>query len=137
DGPRPPFTVLKPTLERPTTGQTQLIVYYSNPDGSGSEMRLKSPQFPGPWIPSPGDFAKSETGKPVTGTIVARLVDPGPDGHPWHPGSPPTLPGFLAGKTIYLQLEHTPVYRGEDCKPPLDAWTGRLWSAPVAVTVGK
>lgn len=135
DGPRPPFTVLKPSLERLTmaANQTMLYVYYSNPDGSGGQMRIEAPEFRGdgfPPRPSPADFVTSVPGKPVTGSFEVWLAREAPKFQPH-------LRRFEPGETIYLQLHHSPTDRGEKDPPPLDAWTGRLWSAPVPVTVGK
>ncbi len=134
NGPRTPFTVLKPSLERPTVGaadQTMLYVYYPNPDGSGGQMRIESPQAraPGPPPrPSPADFVTSVRRKPVAGSFEVWLTDEAP---PFKPH----LRRFEPGETIYLQLYHAPTDRGADDPPPLDAWTGRLWSAPVPVAV--
>ncbi len=118
-GKRHPFTIWKPSFERPTKGQTRLYVFYPRPTGEGDATFIEAPS-PVADAPEVKDhFALANDGKSIGGDVVLLFGKVNPE----------TLRGrrperFAKGTTIYMRLAHAPTERGAD----LDAWTGHLMS---------
>jgi hypothetical protein len=130
DGPRRPFTVLAPTLTLPTGGGTYLAVNCDDRAGAATQLNVSSPPGrSGIWYPGPKAFATSAAGKPLTGTLDIQLteLDKLAEGR--------DIPPLAVGVTVYVQLHHYTPYRGGEAGLSLDAWTGKLWSNVVAVTL--
>ena len=131
NGPRKPFTVLQPSFTISSSGQTKLFVYYPQHDGSGSETFVQSPFASGRWSAVGSAFITSKGDGSVAGTIAIPM---GENFHSERSDHPPILRKFPRGTTIYLQLHHQPTERG--WIDSVDAWTGLLWSEPVALIIG-
>ena len=74
-GPRPPLTILKPTITRPTSGQTELVVYCDSTRGYGLRFSFLSPSHNGYWIPGSSDFVTADGGHPVTGILNVPVLE--------------------------------------------------------------
>jgi hypothetical protein len=144
DGPRRPFTILKPDSIHWRGGRTTVKVWYARPDGMPGEFEYGLGGVPAGVVPSKQKdwFSVAVDGKPVTGKIVmgngAALLDY--IGREPRPGQPP----------LWVQLEHAPTDRGDGIEQvfnrvtghitegapwSLDAWTGTLWSPVVEVAL--
>ena len=131
DGPRPPLTILRPSLELATCSQTQVIVYARPAGGRPHEMILSSPLQHGKYWAPQGWFVTVEKGKTTTGVIPIRVSEikafflkNWPDRFRESP--PPE---------VRIQLVHRPTDRGGQYN--LDAWTGELYSAVILVELKK
>jgi hypothetical protein len=145
DGPRRPFTVLTPALSFTAPEQTAAHFWYL--DAAGTPVAFKLASGKQSIVPAPhkqkGWFSTAPDGKLVTGTIIVggRRHLKHHVGRELDPGEP----------SLWVQLEHAPIDRGdgfewvqdprtgvvsEGAPWTLDAWTGKLWS-PVVEVAGK
>jgi hypothetical protein len=124
DGPRHPFTVLNPSLSPSAAEQTTVHFWYVDTAGRAVPFQLAAGDIAGPWLVRPEDFSVAAGGKPVDGQLEV------------YEGGLAQRAGrrFRPGDVLLVQLEHTPRDRGDVTGSTLDAWTGRLWSQPVALT---
>lgn len=125
NGPRPPFTIFKPTFDYPSNGETRLYVYYSGQNGEGRETFVESP-VPNV-IPNytKDFFSVSKDGKPVGGEVIVKFGTVEQD--PLRLRRPQRI---AKGVDVYVKLSHAPSQRGG---ADLDAWTGHLMSNIVEV----
>jgi hypothetical protein len=135
NGPRWPFIILAPTLTRETDAQTALLFLATGKSGTtyGHEVQSPppSPFYPFPFPPSKRDwFAWVERdGGGGSGTLEVAVADlkkyfTGVLPQEFDPAKPPRL---------YVRMFHSPKDRGEHLR--LDAWTGRLRSTAVHVSL--
>ncbi len=129
NGSRRPFTILAPSLTRPASDNTYLAVYCDNWIGVGQYLYCSPPPRPRDWAPRAEDFVISKGGEPVTGTLTVSLADLGKQ------AVKKGVRKFQPGSRVYIQLRFTTNDRGNTGGNELDAWTGELWSNPVAVTI--
>jgi hypothetical protein len=130
-GPRHPFTILSPAQTGSLWHQTMVHFWYADAEGKAVPFKSSSGVGEGPQpLRQKEVFSISADGKPVTG---------GPLAISWQNLSRLAGRGFNPGDVVLVQMEHAPTDRG-DSHPQdvrrwtLDAWTGRLWSQPAAVT---
>ncbi|MCI0641468.1 MAG: hypothetical protein L0Y72_04380 [Gemmataceae bacterium] len=127
NGPRPPFTILEPSLARPISSQTTVRYYAEFKDGKRYPFQIAAPSPLGFSIPQPGWFVTAEKGEKASGTLVlslARIKERYQFKHGDYAIESPVL---------RFQLEHTPSARGQNGH--LDAWTGQLFSKVVLVPI--
>jgi hypothetical protein len=139
DGPRRPFTILKP-MTYPPGGRSAMHFWYMGPDGKAVRFEIPLVGVGKQWPAGKEGYAVSEGGKPVTGRISAGGASylRGRIGRVPEPGDP----------RLWVQLEHAPTDRGDGYDMvfdpatgrttrgaawTLDAWTGHLWSPVVEV----
>ena len=137
DGPRRPFSVLTPTLEFMSAGQTTAHFWYPRPDGKADGFKIAAGALLNRPLPKQkGWFSIATDGNFVTGKIIVGNGNylKGYFGRLSEPGDPP----------LWVQLEHAPTDRGDanaeelgfkTDRWTLDAWTGHLWSPVVEVAV--
>ncbi|MCI0378014.1 MAG: hypothetical protein L0215_10430 [Gemmataceae bacterium] len=127
NGPRPPFTILEPSLTRAISNQTTVKFYAESKDGKRYAFEIAAPVPLGVSIPQPGWFVTAQKGEKATGTLVlslARIKERYQHRHGDYSSESPVL---------RFQLEHTPSARGQNGQ--LDAWTGQLFSKVVLVPI--
>jgi hypothetical protein len=129
DGPRPPLTILKPTLGPAGYDQTLLLFFLIADDGKDYPVPIPAspPNIPGIFFTGAADFATVKEKEVARGTLSiswqrvlaaarekwpARFAESGP-------------------RSAYVQLRHAPTDRAEHLR--LDAWTGRLQTELVPV----
>lgn len=127
-GPRQPFIVSKLTLTTPLGHQTKLAVYCKGRDNEVKQLYF-SASMPELLSPSKYGYIVSENNKPVRDKIQLETKNLLAEVQKKRGGQ------LVARERLYFHLNFTPVYRGEAADPPLDAWTGNLWSQPIAVIV--
>jgi len=126
DGPRPPLTILKPSLENGSHGQTVVLVYAEGKYGGAFEQRLISPSAAGKYWSRKKWFATIKKGERASGEITIS-VPKARDYFRRH------WPRHFDGTTpkLHVQLVHKPWDRGE--QHGFDAWTGELHSKVLEV----
>jgi hypothetical protein len=139
-GPRPPLTILRPTLDQSTFGQTVVEVYAEGVDKKVYRLGLWSRSPPGDAFPLTNReaFLKVEEGQPATGTITlfaGEITDAFPNEHP---AAFPARP-----REVNVRINHKPDDRGnnfrtvEEVSDGLDGWTGELYSPLTQVELRK
>jgi hypothetical protein len=140
DGPRRPFTILKPLAGY--SYRDRSVVHFWFPGGAPAGFIMGTGAIAGKQPHKQKDwFAVSADGKPVTGRVGwGGSYLKGRMGQEPAPGDPP----------MWVQLEHAPIDRGDGYEWPwdpatgrvtrgpawtVDAWTGELWSPVVRVAV--
>ncbi|MCI0378015.1 MAG: hypothetical protein L0215_10435 [Gemmataceae bacterium] len=125
NGPRPPLTILEPSLTRPISIQTVVVFYAEFKDGKRYPFQFAAPSALGFRIPEAGWFVTAEKGKKATGTLILSLAKI-KERYQFKHGD-----YSIGSPVLRLQLEHSPSERGQAGE--LDAWTGTLYSKVVLV----
>jgi hypothetical protein len=126
DGPRSPLTILRPSLEDATGGQTEVIVYAEGKNGWAHSRELRSPTQPGKYMSRKDWFVTVEKDKQISGTITISI----PEARDFFREQwPDQFDGTIA--KLHVQLIHKPTDRGE--AHGFDAWTGELHSRVLEV----
>ncbi|MEQ8785246.1 MAG: hypothetical protein RIC55_03070 [Pirellulaceae bacterium] len=122
DGPRPPLTILKPTLKPAGHAQTRLVFFLIAADGEGYPVTIAAspPNIPGIFLSDKDDFVTIEPKETARGAITVSWSRVWTAAQDRWPGQ------FAAGdpRAVYVQLRHGPTDRAEHLG--LDAWTGQL-----------
>lgn len=126
DGPRHPFTILKPSYQE-SNGSTTIHFVYNDSTGKTQYTHMASRPIYGRYDPSEQNFAISIDKKPVSGEFTVHQDEV------LKAVSLDIAPMSL----LFVQIEHKPLERGEArgglLTKSLDAWTGMLWSMPTKV----
>src|SRR5262245_7272227 len=138
-GPRPPLTILRPTLDLPTSSQTAVEVYAEGADKKVYRLGLCSNRPGGDFYRTyKGAFFKVEKGQPATGTITlfaGEIADAFPNEQP---EAFPARP-----RDVHVRIHHKPFDRGnefgtvQEIGDGLDGWTGELYSPLTPVELRK
>jgi hypothetical protein len=131
NGPRPPLTILRPSLDAPIGAQCGVIFYPVAPDGKEYPVPFLAPVSDTPVDLQKEDFLRLKPGEVGRGTLIINALTLRAITHDRWPKQ------FAKGgaKPLYVQLRHAPMERGEGYG--LDAWTGSLQSDWVSVPLEK
>lgn len=129
DGPRPPLTILKPTLGPAGGGQTLLVFFLIAADGKDYPVTIKAspPNIPGIYLSGKDDFVSIGPKRTARGTVTVSWSQV------WSAAREkwPAQLGKASPQAVYVQLRHGPTDRAEHLG--LDAWTGALQTELVPV----
>jgi hypothetical protein len=131
-GPRHPFTILSPGQSVSLPNQTMIHFWHADAEGKAVPFNFtfgyggEGPQA----LRQQDAFSVPADGKPVTGDPIVLS---------WQNLSRHAGRAFERGDVVLVQMEHAPTDRGDshprdERRWTLDAWTGRLWSQPAALT---
>jgi hypothetical protein len=126
NGPRPPLTILQPTVSAATSRQTEVTFFAEGKHGRVYEYSIASPVPPNILPIGKGLFLIQQKGKPLTGVIEIPITKIR-EGYikAW-----PSVFGKNPPK-IQVQLCHKPRERGVEHN--MDAWTGEVWTQMLEV----